>query len=99
LVVEARVNSTPQSGIGINWQVISGDATIGSTSGATNGSGQASATIDLGPTPGSVTVRATRVHQPTVSVTFTINSLLIRTLSPVSGDNQTGAPNAALGAP
>jgi uncharacterized protein YhjY with autotransporter beta-barrel domain len=99
LVVEARVNSTPQSGIGINWQVISGDATIGSTSGATNGSGQSSATIDLGPTPGSVTVRATRVDQPTVSATFTINSLLIRTLGVVSGDNQTAAPNAALGAP
>jgi len=99
LVVEARVNSTVQSGIGINWAVVSGDATIGSTTGATNGAGQASATIDLGPTPGPVIVSATRADDPTKTVSFTINSLLIRTLTTVSGDNQTGAPNAALAAP
>jgi uncharacterized protein with beta-barrel porin domain len=99
LVVEARLNNTPQSGIGITWQILSGDATFGSTNGTTNGSGQASATINLGPTPGPVVVRAARVDDPTIFVTFTINSLLIRSLDIVSGDNQTGAPNAALAAP
>ena len=99
LVVEARINGAVQSGIGINWAVVSGDADIGSTSGNTNGSGQASATIDLGPTPGVVVISATRADAPTISTTFTINSLLVRTLSIVSGDNQTGAPNASLGAP
>jgi len=99
LVVEAQLNGVPQSGIGITWQVVSGDATIGSTTGATNGAGQSSATINLGPTPGAVVVTARRNDLPTTVVSFTINSLLVRSLAVVSGDNQTGAPNAALGAP
>jgi hypothetical protein len=99
LVVEALLNGSPQSGVGINWAVASGDATITSTTGATDGVGQASATIDLGPTPGPVIITATRADQPTISVSFFVNSILVRSLSIVSGDNQTGPPNAALGAP
>jgi uncharacterized protein YhjY with autotransporter beta-barrel domain len=99
LVVETRLNGVAQSGIGITWQVVSGDATIASTTGATNGAGQASATIDLGPTPGAVVVTARRNDLPTILVSFTINSLLVRSLAIVSGNSQTGTPNAALGAP
>jgi uncharacterized protein YhjY with autotransporter beta-barrel domain len=101
LVVEARLGSTPQSGIGISWAVVSGDATISSVSngGQTNGAGQSSAVIDFGPTPGPVVVTATRVDAPTISQTFTLTSTLTRSLSIVSGDNQTAAPNTPLPSP
>ena len=65
----------------INWTILSGDASIGSTSGNTAANGQASATIDLGPTPGTVTVQAQRNDFPTIVQVFTINSTLTRTLA------------------
>ncbi|MFT3807597.1 autotransporter domain-containing protein [Arenimonas sp.] len=101
LVVEARLGPSPQSGIGIIWNIVSGDATIDSVSngGNTNGSGQSSAVIDLGPTPGPVVVSATRADAVAVTQTFVLNSLLIRTLDVVSGDNQTAAPNTPLPSP
>lgn len=101
LVVEARLGSSPQSGIGISWNVVSGDASIASVSngGNTNGSGQSSATIDLGPTPGPVVVSATRNDAVAITQTFTLNSTLVRTLDIVSGDNQTAAPNTPLPSP
>jgi hypothetical protein len=99
LVVEALLNGAPQSGVNIIWAVAAGDASIASTTGATDGAGQASAVIDLGPTPGPVIITATRADQPTISVSFSINAVLVRSLAIVSGDNQTGPPNAPLGAP
>ena len=99
LVVLALLGGSPQAGVGINWTVTSGDATIASTSGATGANGQASAVIDLGPTPGTVTVRAARADFPTISQTFTINSTLTRTLAITGGNNQTAPPNAPLPAP
>lgn len=101
LVVEARLGSAPQSGIGISWDIVSGDATIDSVSngGNTNGSGQSSAVIDLGPTPGPVVVSATRNDAVAITQTFVLNSLLVRTLDVVSGDNQTAAPNTPLPSP
>lgn len=101
LVVEARIGSSPQAGVGITWAVLSGDASIASVSngGNTNGSGQSSATIDLGPTPGPVTVKATRNDAPTASQTFTLVSTFTRALTLVSGNSQTAAPNAPLSAP
>ena len=101
LVVEARLGPTPQSGIGITWNIVSGDATIDSVSngGNTNGSGQSSAVIDLGPTPGPVIVSATRNDAVAVTQTFALNSTLVRTLDVVSGDNQTAAPNTPLPSP
>ncbi len=101
LVVEARLGPTPQPGIGITWAIVSGDASIDSVSngGNTNGSGQSSAVIDLGPTPGTVVVSATRNDAPGVSQNFIINSTLIRSLTKISGDNQTAAPNNPLPSP
>jgi uncharacterized protein with beta-barrel porin domain len=99
LVVQALLSGTPQSGIGINWTVTSGDASIQSTSGATNASGQASATVALGPTPGPIVITATRADFPAVSVSFVVNSTVTRTLTLVSGNNQTAAPNGPLNFP
>jgi uncharacterized protein with beta-barrel porin domain len=101
LVVRALLGGSPHAGVTINWAVTSGDATIASVSngGVTDANGLSSATIDLGPTPGTVTVTATRADFPGVSQTFTINATLTRTLTIVSGDNQTAPPNAPLPAP
>jgi len=99
LVVQALLGGSPQAGVGINWTIVSGDATVASTSGATAANGQASATIDLGPTPGAVTVQAARADFPTITQTFTINSTLTRTLAINGGNNQTAPPNAPLNLP
>jgi uncharacterized protein with beta-barrel porin domain len=101
LVVRALLSGVAQAGITINWTVTSGDATIGSVAngGVTNASGDNSATVDLGPTPGPITVQACRTDFPTVCTVFTVNSTLTRTLSMVSGDGQTAPPNAPLPLP
>ena len=101
LVVEATLNSASQPGISILWSVISGDATIAGVSngGFTDASGKSSATIQFGPTPGPVQIRAARADNPSITQTFTLTSTLTRTLAIVSGDNQTAAPNTALPSP
>ena len=101
LVVEAVLNNTAQPGKTILWTVTSGDATIGSVSngGVTDGAGQSSATINFGPTEGTVVITATRADDPTVSQSFTLFATVTRTLGIVSGDNQTGPPNAPLPLP
>jgi uncharacterized protein with beta-barrel porin domain len=101
LVVRALLGGSPQAGVTINWTITSGDATVASVSngGVTDATGQSSAIIDLGPTPGTVVVTAARADYPTVTQTFFINATLTRTLTMVSGDGQTAPPNAPLGAP
>ena len=99
LVVRALLGGSPQAGVGINWTIVSGDATVAGTSGATDAAGLANATIDLGPTPGTVTVQAARADFPTITQTFTINSTLTRTLAINGGNNQTAPPNAPLNLP
>lgn len=100
LIVEARLGTATQAGIPITWSVVSGDASITvSNGGITNGAGQSSAVVNFGPTPGTVVISATRADAPAVSQTFTLTSTLTRSLSSVSGDNQTAAPNTALPSP
>ena len=101
LVVEARVGSTPQSGVPIVWAISGGDATVTSVSngGHTDSSGQSSAVITFGSNPGAVEVTATRNDGSGLSQTFYLNSVLTRSLSMVSGDMQSGAPSAALPQP
>jgi uncharacterized protein with beta-barrel porin domain len=96
LVVRALLGGSPQAGVGINWTIVSGDATVAATSGATDAAGLANATIDLGPTPGPVTVQAARADFPTIVQVFTLNSTLTRTLLVFGGNNQTAPPNAPL---
>ena len=101
LVVEALLGTSPQSGVPIVWSITGGDATVTSVSngGNTDGSGQSSAIITFGPTPGPVNVTATRNDGSGLSQTFHLTSILTRTLSIVSGDDQSGPPNAALPQP
>lgn len=101
LVVRALNGSTPVSGLSILWTVVSGDATISSVSngGATDSAGLSSAVINFGPTPGPVVIRAARSDFPSISQSFTLTATLIRSLSLVSGDNQTAPPNTPLPAP
>jgi uncharacterized protein YhjY with autotransporter beta-barrel domain len=101
LVVEALLGSSPQSGVHILWSVTSGDASIDSVSngGLTDAGGLSSATIDFGPTPGPVVITATRADFPLLSQSFSLTSTLTRTLTIVSGDDQTAAPNTPLPSP
>jgi uncharacterized protein with beta-barrel porin domain len=99
LVVRATLATNPQPGVTINWTVTSGDATIASVTNPTDANGLSSAVIDLGPTPGPVTVQACRADFPAVCTVFTLNSTLTRTLTIVSGDGQTGPPNGPLPLP
>ncbi|MGH6719853.1 MAG: Ig-like domain-containing protein, partial [Alphaproteobacteria bacterium] len=95
LVVRALLGGATQANVLINWTIVSGDASIASVSngGLTDGSGQSSAVINLGPTAGTVTVQAARNDFPTITQTFTINSTLTRTLFINGGNNQTAPPN------
>ena len=98
LVVEALLGSSPQANVPITWTIADGDASVTSVSngGHSDGSGLSSAVIHFGPTPGPVSVTATRNDGSGLSQTFHLNSLLVRTLSIVSGSFQSVAPNQAL---
>ena len=101
LVVETLLGNSPQANVPMTWAVTSGDASVTSVSngGQSNGSGQSSAVIHFGPTPGPVSVTATRNDGSGLSQTFHLTSLLIRTLSIVSGNNQSAPPNQPLANP
>lgn len=101
LVVEALLGNSPQANVPMVWTITGGDATVTSVSngGHTDTSGLSSAVITFGATPGPVSVTATRNDGSGLSQTFFLNSLLVRSLSMVSGDFQSGPPNAALPSP
>ena len=95
LIVEAQLNGMPEAGVPTTWAVTGGDASIVVSSSQTNGSGQSSAIVRFGPTPGPVDITATRTDQ-NLSQVFHLTSTQTKTLAIVSGDQQTGPPNAAL---
>jgi len=69
----AVVNSAGSGvgGVQVNFQVTSGAATLGSSSGITDSTGQASTTVTAGGTPGTITVSAT---SSSFSVSFTLTA-------------------------
>ena len=96
-VVEVRDQTDkPLPGVQVTFSVTSGGGTLSATSVTTNSNGRADSTLTLGPNPGTNTV--------TVSVagtqqTETINAEGIRipeTLDIIAGNDQEGAPSAAL---
>ena len=99
LVVEATDNGLPAPGIGINWNVVSGDATLVSPSSPTDTAGRAQTGLLFGPTPGPVVVSATRIDDPTVQTAFTVTSTLVRTLSLAAGDGQNAPTQSSLPSP
>ncbi len=99
LVALAQDNGVNAGGITINWLVVSGDATVGPTSTTAAGTGLASMTANLGPTPGPIVITATRADDGTAVATFNINSTLTRTLVIVSGNGQNATPGSPLANP
>ena len=104
LVVQATEGGIGTSNVPITWSVLSGGATITSTSGNTDASGNAQATVTFGPTQGPVVVRAERGDMSRTLVDFTLVGLkptltLIKPTSPPSGDGQSGQTGAALPLP
>lgn len=96
LVVEARNSGIATAGIGISWSVVSGSATLSAPSTTTDGAGRAQTGLQIGSTPGTIVVRATRADDPASTVDFTVVATLVRTLALVSGGNQQGLPGLPL---
>ncbi|MBS0214056.1 MAG: autotransporter domain-containing protein [Proteobacteria bacterium] len=96
LPVPLTVQVTPAiAGVPVSFTVTSGTATIATPSVLTNSSGQASTTVQLGWTPGAVTIVA---QSGTASATFseTITGTLVNGgMTIVSGNNQVIAPGTA----
>ena len=99
LVIETRDLGVPSSGVGINWSVVAGDATLVASTSPTDATGRAQTGVLFGSTPGVVTVRAVRADDATVGVNFNLASFTTRTLTVVSGDNQSGPPDSVLPLP
>ncbi|GGA71563.1 hypothetical protein GCM10011521_07110 [Arenimonas soli] len=97
LVVLADDSGVPAAGIGITWMV-TGDAVV-TPGGATDGAGQASATVTAGATAGPVTVTATRQDAPGASVTFNLTTTAIPGLAIESGDGQVVTTSQPFAAP
>ncbi|GAB2492288.1 hypothetical protein GCM10027266_06880 [Arenimonas alkanexedens] len=99
LVVRAMLNGAPQPGVAVQWEVLSGNGAISGASAVTDASGMAQAFVDVGPFPGPVTVRASRVDSPLLAQLFTVDAQELRDIAIVSGDGQSGAQNSALPLP
>ncbi len=96
LLTEAAL---PVANVDIQWQVISGDATLNRTSSTTGNDGRAQTTLRFGLRPGTVVVRATHVlASGALSVDFNIN-VADPTLTVVSGNNQQGPIGTITDAP
>ena len=92
LEVAVTDNGSSANGVTVNWAVTSGTAMLSNPTSVVSG-GIASINVNLGATPGPVTVTATRADDLTKFVTFheTITPVVATpALSLVSGNNQVG---------
>ncbi|MGL6289405.1 MAG: autotransporter domain-containing protein, partial [Silanimonas sp.] len=99
LVVETRDFGVIAPGVGINWSVVSGDATLSGSTSPTDGAGRAQTGLLFGATPGPIVVSATRADDSTVLTTFNVSSSLTRTIAIVGGDGQSGPTSGRLPSP
>lgn len=101
LVVEASIDGSPAAGITIDWAISSGDATLSVRSSVTDSNGLAQVRVDLGTTPGAVTVSATRtdVALPAVTFSATAQAIPANQLTAVSGGGQSGVQGSIADAP
>lgn len=102
LVVTAQDGGSPDADIIINWAVSSGDATLSAATSDTDGSGNASITVNAGATVGPVVITATRSDEPTATVSFTLNiaaSVPSLALSRTSGNGQVAFMNVPFASP
>ena len=73
LVVQVNSQSQPLANVAVNFAVVSGTATVSTSSVATNAQGQASVTVTAGATPGPVVVNATIAgYSTTLSFNLTV---------------------------
>lgn len=99
LVVRFSRNGAPTGGQSVQWEVLSGDASVTPASSSTDGQGLASTAIAFGPAGGNVVVRASAGNAAPVQFAFTVaggsgpppEGL---SLARVSGDGQRGAPGS-----
>jgi len=67
--------NNPFPGAPVQWLLLSGDATLGTITTTTDDDGHASATINLGPTPGSIQVQARlQGNQTALNVVFQLTA-------------------------
>jgi len=102
LIVLAEDSGSPASGVTINWAVTGGDATLSAATSITDGSGNASISVNAGATLGPVTITATRNDEPTATVTYTLNINTVvnaLALSRTSGNGQAAFINTAFASP
>ncbi|TNJ35095.1 autotransporter domain-containing protein [Arenimonas terrae] len=93
LQVTALNSGIPAVGVTINWTV-TGAATL-VPGGATDGAGNATATVTAGATAGPVTITAARQDDPTATAVFNLTVDALGALAIVSGDGQTLAAGVA----
>lgn len=93
LVVRVDVAGAPVTGAQVNWQVMSGDATLTAAASISDSTGTARVGIQFGASSGPVAVQATSGSGSTV---FNLN-VGAPQLDIVSGNNQTGPVAAELG--
>ena len=88
-------SGAPVVGQSVTWSVIQGDATLSATSTTTDANGQASITVQFGPTQGTIVVQASVGNS---NVHFTLTDVA-PALAAVSGDGQSGNAGSALAHP
>ena len=88
------------SGVPIQFQVLSGSATVSAPEVLTDAAGQAAVGVQLGTTPGPVVVQATAPGGATTQFDLLVNGTLVVTaVTAVSGDGQqlaAGTPSAPM---
>ncbi len=80
----------------VSWSVVSGGATLSSSSSSSNASGMASVEVTLGAAAGAATIRASIGSE---QVDFTATGLVPATLTIVSGNDQNGKTLTPFAAP
>lgn len=97
LTARAVIGTSPQAGIEVLWELVSGSARIESPRGFSDNMGLVSTRVTLGPNAGSVTVRAVRADSG-ASQTYRLTATGVvtdATLQVLDGNNQTGQPGTA----
>jgi outer membrane autotransporter protein len=100
LVVIATDNGAPVAGVPITW-TLSGDADLDAFNTVTGPDGRSSVNLQFGPTPGTVTVLASRDDAPGTTASFVVTSTLDNAVLTIekpadSGDGTVGAPGTPV---
>jgi uncharacterized protein (TIGR03437 family) len=82
----------------VTWKVVSGGATLSTTSTNSNAAGNAAVNVTLGQVAGSVQIVATLNNSTSVTFTETVQAV-VANLSLVSGNNQSALLNTAFAKP